>query len=123
MSCADTLVCPVALSLCVRHVTCHDLARLVADPSERTDEVHIVASRVAGSEEDFAEDEAARAERKQHAYLALAEQLDSQIDIELLDDSLHGDSGTRHTVSPIPFTTIDTQAIGGRKCRWKNIFI
>ena len=76
----------------------HDL---VADPSERTDEVHIVASRVAGSEEDFAEDEAARAEQKQHAYLALAEQLDSQIDIELLDDSLHGDSGTRHTVSPI----------------------
>ena len=93
------------------------LHNLVAEPSEKMDEVHIVASRVAGSEEDFAEDEAARAERKQHAYLALAEQLDSQIDIELLDDSLHGDSGTRlhDTVSPIFFTTINTQAFDGSK--------
>ena len=63
-----------------------------------TEEDHIVPSRI-GDTEDTGEDEVAEALRKRDAYIALAEELDTQMEVDIGDDAQPGDTGTRHSVN------------------------
>jgi len=91
--------------------------------AETRDEDEIVPSRVGGAPEQV-EDEAAEAQRKQEAYLALAEELDTQMDMEVVDSAQPGDTGTCHLVSLVSCcrTSIgDILTVVGRPT--KNVFV
>ena len=90
----------LSLSCCVLSRPVVPPACLTCQPllAEPRDEDEIVPSRVGGATEQ-GEDEATEAQRKQEAYLALAEELDTQVAMEGVDSAQPGDTGTCHLVS------------------------